>query len=203
MSLFKLKAYLRFLKESTNQYGVHSPFVYSFIIKCLYDRKKKTTYPQLKLAYKRHKKTADTRLKKLKLFHRIVSYFKSEQVYIFATYPSLWEIAASAENDFAQVHPVSQWKDYHPFLSDSKKLVFIEQKIWRKEMEVSTLVNFLDQLHPKDILILEGVHENEKSEDLWNQVKQYPKTTVSIDLFFWGLVFFKEDQAPQHFNIRF
>jgi len=38
---FKIKSYLFFLLNSTNQHGVHSPFVYNFVTKCLY--KKPTT----------------------------------------------------------------------------------------------------------------------------------------------------------------
>lgn len=38
-------AYLKFLLKSTNQHGVHSPFVYDLVTKCFYDRKK---YPEYK-----------------------------------------------------------------------------------------------------------------------------------------------------------
>ncbi|WP_136668358.1 O-methyltransferase [Flavobacterium sp. H122] len=41
-----LKSYLNFLKNSTNQHGVHSPFVFSLVTKCFYD---KTNYPEYKL----------------------------------------------------------------------------------------------------------------------------------------------------------
>lgn len=34
--LFQLKSYLKFLIKSTNQHGIHSPFVYDLITKCLY-----------------------------------------------------------------------------------------------------------------------------------------------------------------------
>ncbi len=37
---FKLKSYLNFLLKSTNQHGVHSPFVFSFVTKCLYTKKR-------------------------------------------------------------------------------------------------------------------------------------------------------------------
>ncbi|MCK4562530.1 MAG: class I SAM-dependent methyltransferase [Flavobacteriaceae bacterium] len=35
--LNKIQTYLKFLFKSTNQHGVHSPFVYDFITKCLYN----------------------------------------------------------------------------------------------------------------------------------------------------------------------
>ena len=37
-------AYIKFLFRSTNQHGVHSPFVYNLVTKCFYDRKKYSSY---------------------------------------------------------------------------------------------------------------------------------------------------------------
>ncbi len=38
--LFKIKSYLKFFLKSTNQHGVHSPFVFDYVTKCLYTRTK-------------------------------------------------------------------------------------------------------------------------------------------------------------------
>ncbi|WP_055448741.1 O-methyltransferase [Lacinutrix mariniflava] len=43
--LNQIIAYIKFLLRSTNQHGVHSPFVYNLITKCFYDKSK---YPQYK-----------------------------------------------------------------------------------------------------------------------------------------------------------
>jgi hypothetical protein len=41
-------------------------------------------------------------------------------------------------------------------------------------------------------------------EDAWKEIQQHPAVTLTIDLFFIGLVFFrKEQKVPQHFAIRF
>jgi hypothetical protein len=41
-------------------------------------------------------------------------------------------------------------------------------------------------------------------EEAWKEIQQHPAVTLSIDLFFIGLVFFKKDfKAKQHFVIRF
>lgn len=37
---FKFISYLKFLIESSNQHGVHSPFVFSYVTKCLYSKQK-------------------------------------------------------------------------------------------------------------------------------------------------------------------
>ncbi|MEO9513831.1 MAG: hypothetical protein ABJN84_13060 [Flavobacteriaceae bacterium] len=36
--MFKLINYLKFLLKSTNQHGVHSPFVFSYVTKCIYSK---------------------------------------------------------------------------------------------------------------------------------------------------------------------
>ncbi len=35
----RLRSYLKFLWHSKNEHGVHSPFIYSYVTKCLYDKK--------------------------------------------------------------------------------------------------------------------------------------------------------------------
>ena len=46
--LFQIKAYLKFLWYSKNEHAVHSPFVFTLITKCFYDRKPKAEYQVLK-----------------------------------------------------------------------------------------------------------------------------------------------------------
>jgi predicted O-methyltransferase YrrM len=41
---YQIFAYFRFLATSTNQHGVHSPFVYDLITKCFYDKASKESY---------------------------------------------------------------------------------------------------------------------------------------------------------------
>ena len=40
-------------------------------------------------------------------------------------------------------------------------------------------------------------------EEAWETIKEHPRVTVTIDLFFIGLVFFKSDQAKEDFIIRY
>ncbi|WP_298515988.1 O-methyltransferase [uncultured Kordia sp.] len=42
---YQIFAYFKFFFKSTNQHGVHSPFVYDLITKCFYDKKKFHAYP--------------------------------------------------------------------------------------------------------------------------------------------------------------
>lgn len=46
--LFQIKSYLQFLWHSKNEHAVHSPFVFSLLTKCFYDKKLKSEYSILK-----------------------------------------------------------------------------------------------------------------------------------------------------------
>lgn len=43
-----IKSYLKFLWNSKNEHGIHSPFVFNLVTKCFYDKKKYTEYSILK-----------------------------------------------------------------------------------------------------------------------------------------------------------
>ena len=46
--MFQIIAYIKFLYNSTNEHGVHSPFVYDLITKCFYNKTKLSVYQKLK-----------------------------------------------------------------------------------------------------------------------------------------------------------
>jgi hypothetical protein len=40
-------------------------------------------------------------------------------------------------------------------------------------------------------------------EAAWEEIKKHPKVTVTVDLFFFGLVFFRKEQAKEGFILRY
>jgi len=46
--LFQIKSYIKFLWNSKNEHGVHSPFVFDLVTKCFYDTQKHPEYTLLK-----------------------------------------------------------------------------------------------------------------------------------------------------------
>ncbi|MGB6267787.1 MAG: class I SAM-dependent methyltransferase, partial [Olleya sp.] len=46
--LHQIKSYFKFLKRSTNQHGVHSPFVFDLVTKCFYDTQNYSEYSKIK-----------------------------------------------------------------------------------------------------------------------------------------------------------
>ena len=69
-------------------------------------------------------------------------------------------------------------------------------------------INYFNQVLAKSneytIIILDDVHWSKQMEKAWNEIKQHPQVTLTIDLFFIGIVLLrKEFKVKQHFVIRF
>jgi predicted O-methyltransferase YrrM len=127
-----IKSYLKFLKNATNQHGVHSPFVYNLVTKCFYDKNKYGEYSILKQyrnsllenknfidvtdfgagskIFKSNKrqiskiaKTAGISTKRAKLLFRVVTYFQAAHVLEIGTSLGLATSALSLGNSNAKI----------------------------------------------------------------------------------------------------
>ncbi|GAB4382370.1 MAG: hypothetical protein Kow0075_14210 [Salibacteraceae bacterium] len=55
----------------------------------------------------------------------------------------------------------------------------------------------------KGAIIFHDIYWSKEMQRAWNRVCNDPDATVTIDLYFMGLVFLKRPQAKEHFLIRF
>ena len=53
------------------------------------------------------------------------------------------------------------------------------------------------------ILIFHDIHWSKDMQKAWNELKQDPEVSISIDLFFMGILFFKKALSKQDFVLRF
>jgi predicted O-methyltransferase YrrM len=60
----------------------------------------------------------------------------------------------------------------------------------------------LPKVHEDTMLIFDDIYWSEGMKQAWEQIKAHPKVTVTVDLFWIGLVFFKPGQAKEDFKIR-
>lgn len=73
--------------------------------------------------------------------------------------------------------------------------------------EVPTLQYFnqlLSRSHPSTIMVFDDIHWSKEMEAAWHIIQQHNAVTLTIDLFFIGIVFINPDfKVKQHFAIRF
>lgn len=72
------------------------------------------------------------------------------------------------------------------------------------EPTVRYFLQLLPHLQHSSVLVFDDIHWSAPMEQAWNEICAHPSVRLSVDLFFVGLVFFREEQKEkQHFTIRF
>ena len=71
----------------------------------------------------------------------------------------------------------------------------------RFEPTVRYFENCLGKAHQNSVFIFDDIHWSDDMELAWQTIKDNPRVRVTIDLFFVGIVFFKETQTKQHFTV--
>ena len=192
MVLHSIKSYLKFLWNSKNQHGVHSPFVYNLVTKGFYNN---TNYQEYSILKSNHKSVNyPISSKQVNLLFRVVYYLQPK---------SLLEIGSSLESAtsvFSLGHKNAIISSQNSS-SEFYDLIFFGGNSSKKEV-----LEYFEMLMPTctndSVWIVNAIHGSKDIENTWEIIKNHPKVTVTIDTFYLGFVFFRSEQKKEHFVIR-
>lgn len=86
---------------------------------------------------------------------------------------------------------------------DSASFVFIDGN-HRKKPTLQYFYQLLDKANEYTIMVFDDIHWSGEMEEAWEEMKAEPAVTLTIDLFFIGIVLLRKDfKSKQHFIIRF
>ncbi len=255
--IYQIKQYIKFVLKSTNQHGVHSPFVYNLVTKCFYDRTKHNAYNSL-LNYKKNllknkikievidlgvgsqiikhntrtvsdmTKNAGSTIKRGKLLYRLTAYFKPNNILELGTSLGIATHAMSLANSNSKITSIEGCPNISEFTKNNFKTLQLNNidvitgdfKDATKKLTSNTYdLVFFDGNHQKEatlgyfntllqtanndsVFIFDDIYWSKGMTEAWENIKQHPKVTVTIDTFFWGFVFFRKEQMKEHFAIR-
>lgn len=255
--LHHLKSYAKFLWESKNKYGVHSPFVYDFLTKGL--TADPGTGMQIPLHYrsgleKNHEKikvkefgagsrvfksqerqiskiaaTAGINKKWGKILFQSIAYFQPDRILEIGTSlgiatahmaaaapdariislegcPETALIAASSLKEAGMYNIemiIGEFKDTLPKVLDQNSfdLVYFDGN-HRKAPTLAYFNQCLMDAEPSSVFIFDDIHWSAEMEEAWQTIKSNPKVSLSIDAYQWGMVFFHQGRAKEHFTLR-
>jgi predicted O-methyltransferase YrrM len=60
----------------------------------------------------------------------------------------------------------------------------------------------LQKTHNDSVLIFDDIYWSKGMTQAWEEIKHHPKVTVTVDLFYIGLVYFRTQQVEEHFKLR-
>lgn len=81
-------------------------------------------------------------------------------------------------------------------------LIFVDGN-HRKEATLNYFHWALPHMKDEGMMIFDDIYWSKGMEEAWEDIKAHPDVTVTIDLFWIGLVFFRKGQAKEHFKVRF
>lgn len=86
---------------------------------------------------------------------------------------------------------------YYPQLD----LAFIDGN-HKKDATLNYFKKMLPLAHNNSVFIFDDIYWSKGMTEAWEEIKSHPKVTVTVDLFFIGLVFFRKEQVKQDFKLR-
>ena len=88
-----------------------------------------------------------------------------------------------------------------PLTTNNYDLIYFDGN-HQKEATLDYFNTLLPTAKNDTVFIFDDIYWSKGMTEAWEIIKQHPKVTVTIDTFFWGLVFFREEQAKEDFTIR-
>ena len=73
----------------------------------------------------------------------------------------------------------------------------------RYEPTVRYFETCLTKATESSVFVFDDIHWSSEMEQAWRYIKAHPQVSITIDLFFVGLVFFRTQQPKQDFVLRF
>ncbi|WP_350290840.1 hypothetical protein [uncultured Croceitalea sp.] len=86
-------------------------------------------------------------------------------------------------------------------------LDFNSQKIDMLLVEASHHIEFETifskyELHNGSLIVFNNIYRSESEHAYWNNIIKSDKVTVSIDMYYCGVIFIRREQQKEHFTIR-
>ena len=165
--MFRMIDYLGFLLKSTNEHGVHSPFLFAYLTKCLY--RGGWPYPN----------------KALGVAMKSIPYFGIESV---GNFPGNTQNALRLAKAFPE--------------KNTETPPFDLLMLGHPEPGLPGLVSGDRYYHDKTLCVIADIHKNGRYRANWEAVKELRHARVTVDAYYFGLVFFRDELSRQHFRIR-
>ena len=183
----RLFAYLKFWWHSKNEHGVHSPFVFDLVSKCFYDRRKLSEYKQL-----------SSNDSKSKFLIRLGAYFKFEDCFLPETMDPKFKHALSLNPNISEFKTIEDLIETEIDISKKPCLIYLDLHTIKNR----SIVDLFKICHKDSLVLIPCIRQSKTHLKHWNQLKSQSEVSVSIDTFYWGLLFFRTEQPKEHFTIR-
>lgn len=196
--MFRLKFALNFFRhqlKAINRHGLHSPFVYRLVDKVIYDKTDKKVYIELQ-----KKLPAGQKLTKAgKLLCRIIADARPSSIWILGV-AHLADVAIlEYSHEHTTLKNISSTVDTPE--NTRPDIIFLDLAL-NTQTGLDFFNNYIASVQNNTLLIVKSISENELTRMAWYNMQASGRVSVTVNLFFFGLIYFRTGQVKEHFFIK-
>tara|TARA_R110002126_G_scaffold71623_1_gene179519 strand:+ start:2733 stop:3512 length:780 start_codon:yes stop_codon:yes gene_type:complete len=175
-------------------------------------------------------KTAGISQRHAQLLYRLTAYFNPSFVLEIGTSLGIATAAMAVENETASITTLEGCPETAKIAQqqfDQFELIGINSVVTEFDTYLNTITHlqhkfdliYFDGNHSKkatlayfekllptitndSVWIFDDIHWSPDMEEAWRFIQEHPSVSVTIDIFQWGIVFFRREQPKEHFIIR-
>lgn len=169
-------------------YGVHSPFMFNLILNVIRDREKQFTYPE---ALEKADELNTRERKVFRLLSRLIRYLKVRHVVCMG-----YNATVLAEY-LSWAYPEATIQSNKPGLLEKADFIYIGRKA-RADMPEDGGIGHLPPVSARYIVIAD-IYKDSFNSKIWRQFRD--RATVSVDMMWYGLLFFDDKIQKGKYNL--
>jgi hypothetical protein len=179
---------------------VHSPFVYQLITQCLYKKIDKNSWKTFQNSNNELLKNLKISHKKVRILLKLIHYFKPKNNLEIANSLDVAVIKLAINSSNSCVTTIVNTPT--EILEFTQNREFDCVYFHKNQITLKTFNTCLKTINNNSFFIFNDIYGNSETIKNWSSIKKHPKVKVSLDLFYFGVIFFRKEQAKEHFKIR-
>lgn len=192
--------YLLHRRKAKNRHGLHSPFVYRLVDEVIYDFSDKKVYREIEAIRKRRPNDSkpDLSPKLLKLVYRIIADWQPQTIIQSGNQP---------EPVLLYLQQAASGTKLFNFVADQQTIHTLPRVDLVYFYDNQAILDHFESCLPKadegTLMIVPDIYRNPETKQAWAVIKPHPQVTITVDLFWIGLVYFRKGKVKEDFFIKF
>ncbi|SHF64322.1 O-methyltransferase [Dysgonomonas macrotermitis] len=204
-------------------HGIHSPFVFSYITKCIEEKTPYYAYEDIKSYLELFPEISFNESKFERLLFKTVNHFKPKSILelgcgygintlyltVASSQGTCISVGTNQEKEQLAKHIYSKWprsikftNDQFPIVNEVQDCILLNLRDYTANHE--QLVKYLFSVTGENsFIIVDGIRTNRKHQMLWKRLINSEEVKVSMDLFHMGLLFFDSKYYKRNYKLSF
>lgn len=202
-----VKDYVRHRITAKNRSRLHSPFVYQLLAEVIYDNSPQPVYADIE-THKRRRMLPDSRRrgnrpKADQLLYRLVKHFNPKHIVEIGTGMGISKLYLSRALPNASLTTLEHDASLKHAIAKLNNIDFAFINYYHPAELLNCFEMLLPKLHADSVLVICNIYGSPQAKQNFQQIKQHPRVTATVDLFWLQLIFFRDGMAKEHFRLRF